>query len=137
VLKKLLTLLLLILCVPVCQGSRQQLLLEPPPAQVPAGVPLSSVEKVVLACADQYQWLVESRKAGSVTMSYGARGVSATVKVSYDEKQVRISYVDSRGLSYEQEDGKAYIHYNYNRWVNALAHSIQAQLVDLAPQPAH
>jgi len=61
---------------------------------------------------------------GLITATYTPRGLSATMKISYDTKQYSITYKDSQGLRY---DGSQ-IHKKYNIWVQNLDNRIRVQL---------
>ncbi|MBL6751632.1 MAG: hypothetical protein ISP90_13985 [Nevskia sp.] len=101
---------------------------DPPPLTVPLGVAEADVARAIIFAGATRQWKVTDRKPGDIVLEYAPREFSVTVDVKYDAHTVNISYVGSKNMEYEQENGMAVIHPNYNRWVNNLAHDIDSQL---------
>ncbi|MDE1460343.1 hypothetical protein [Spartinivicinus poritis] len=86
---------------------------------------LREVKAAVMKACQLKGWVPRVQDDGSVLASILVRGThEATVKISYDQRYLNITYVDSQNLLYS--DGK--IHRNYNRRINNLYTTITQQL---------
>lgn len=114
--------------------ARQDELLERPREEVTmvdGSKPTATiVRNAILRGASQRSWTVKAQKDGVITLEILVRGKhQVVVDVLYDAHSFQIKYVSSNNLNYEEEDGKRMIHPNYNNWVNNLAQSIKAALI--------
>ena len=117
---RLLLLCLLLIAAPAWAGTTERLF-EPEPVAVPKGLSETEVEHAVLDAAVQREWLIVSRGPGEMMLRYAPRDVSASVRIAYDSRTVRLAYAGSTNLDYAVSGGERYIHRNYNRWVQHLA----------------
>lgn len=54
------------------------------------------------------------------------------VTITYDAKRYTIKYKSSENMNYTiKENGVAYIHPNYNKWVENLDHAIRSRLTSM------
>ncbi|MDB5975568.1 MAG: hypothetical protein JWR07_2328 [Nevskia sp.] len=127
-LKKLFLIVALVFSMTAQARQSATTLMDPPPLPIPQGVSAVDVEKAIITSGVTRNWKVIEKKPGSILLEYAPREFSVKVKVSYDAHSVNIVYADSTDMEYGQEKGVAVIHPNYNRWVNNLAHDIEAQM---------
>jgi hypothetical protein len=90
---------------------------------------LEKVREAVGFAAKLRGWQVTAEQPGQATLHTLIRNKhDIVVNVRYDASGVSIEYVSSANLKYEMENGVAYIHPNYNRWVNILLQDIVARV---------
>lgn len=99
-------------------------LVDPDPISIPAGLDQPNVAKAIRAAMARTKWGVESEAPGRIVAVAHARTRTARVTIGYDDKQVRIAYLDSAELDYAEHDGKREISGSYNKWVKRLADDI-------------
>jgi hypothetical protein len=112
--------LLLALSVPL----RAEPLSDPPPIQIPAGLAEIDVPRSILHSLAVLGWNTLDAGPGRITASGETGADSAKVLIVYDKQSVRLSYLDSTGLDYEENAGQRDISYRYNDLVKALAGQI-------------
>lgn len=95
----------------------------------------------IIRAAQMRKWRIVSDEPGLVTLAYpgSAKAIhfEATVKVAYDSRHYKISYVSSRGLGEKKgcvnpqleghnkyDDNAVCVHRNVNRWMNNLSTDI-------------
>ena len=83
---------------------------------------------VAFAGAGTRAWAVKSREPGLVKAAITRPTYELNVAVSYDDRQARVSILDSTGL--HQEDGK--IHGNAVSWILKLEGRIRAEFDRMA-----
>jgi hypothetical protein len=83
------------------------------------------VRRAILQGASRHDWRVREDKPGRVTLAYEKGSHQVVVDVDYDAQGFQIRYRDSSDMNYELEDGKRYIHPNYNKWIAMLGVSIR------------
>lgn len=66
------------------------------------------------------RWIVSEAKGNRVEATQTARKHMAKIAVSWDTRTVRIAYVDSAELNFEQKNGQRFIHPTYNKWIGNL-----------------
>ena len=88
----------------------------------------ADVESAIVAGSLQRGWIPQKIRPGLIRATLHVRQHTATVDINYDEDTFRISYLNSSNLNYEVSGNQAYIHRNYNSWVDNLAHDIYAAL---------
>jgi len=99
-----------------------------PPANVAA------MERAIETALARRHWSVREKVPGKYTAYLDERSHSATVAIVYDATNVRIDYVDSTNLAYENTSGGEVIHRSYNTWVKNLANDIKVFAAQ-APAP--
>jgi len=83
--------------------------------------------KAIKAAGRSLGWNVKKIKNGEAKASINVRGKhTAVVKITYNQKNYSINYVNSQNLKYDAE--KNTIHKNYNSWVMNLDRAIQFEL---------
>jgi hypothetical protein len=86
---------------------------------------MDKVREAIGFAAQLRGWQVTAEQPGQATLHTLIRNKhDIVVNVIYDTRSVRIEYVSSVNMKYEMEGGAAYIHPNYNKWVNILLQDI-------------
>ena len=93
-----------------------------PPANVAA------IEQAIETALSRRHWSVKEKAPGKYTAHLDERSHGATVAIVYDATNVRIDYVDSTDLAYENTSDGELIHRSYNNWVKNLANDIKINL---------
>jgi hypothetical protein len=101
-----------------------------PPADVAA------MERAIETALARRHWSVKEKAPGRYTAFLDERKHSATVAIVYDATNVRIDYVDSTNLAYENGPSGEVIHRNYNNWVKNLANDIKVFAAQAPPPTA-
>jgi hypothetical protein len=83
------------------------------------------VRHAILEGSSRYGWRVSEDKPGRVTLVYDKGSHHAVIDVDYDAEGFQIKYRESSDLNFEVQDGKRYIHPNYNRWIANLGAAIR------------
>jgi len=83
------------------------------------------VRHAILEGASKYGWRVSEDKPGRIALAYDKGSHHVVIDVEYDAEGFQIKYRESADLNYELEDGKRYIHPNYNRWIANLGAAIR------------
>lgn len=113
----------------------------PPEQSAPAQVSSTKMHQAIMRAAQLRKWRIVSDEPGVVTLAYpgSAKAVhfEAIVKVTYDARQYKVSYVSSRGLDERKgcvnpeikgrnkfDDNALCVHRNVNRWMNNLSADI-------------
>jgi len=107
---------------------RQVPLVDPAPIAVPAKVSPAQVEKAIKQALIKREWLIASDAPGKITANYARREFSVTIGIAYDAKEVRVTYLNSTDLKYEEKNGQRYIHKNYQSWIQNLITDISGNL---------
>ncbi len=87
-------------------------------------LPLARIEALIIAGAQQRAWRVERVGPGQLRATQVADKFSATVDITFDQRQFRITYRGSSGLM--ANDGVIHSHYNF--WVRNLEADIRNKL---------
>ncbi len=121
--------LLLLPLLLLLMAFRQAPLVDPPPIAVSPKLDLAQVEKSVKQALVKREWLIVSDEPGKITASYDRREFTSRIGITYDNKQVQVSYITSTGLKYEvKKDGEKLIHKNYTAWIQNLVTDISSYL---------
>lgn len=142
--------LLLMLAAPASWGVVVELV-DPPAIAIPSGYSDSATAKSIKFAIQERKWQILSEAPGEITAELVVRGRHhVKVSVLYDERYVRIRYLDSSNMYYQmgvpdnddvdEWSDTAYkkvplIHHHYNGWVQALANSIKRALHTPALSP--
>ncbi len=95
----------------------------------------AAMERAIETALSRRHWSVKEKVPGKYTAYLDERSHTATVAVVYDATNVRIDYVDSTNLAYENTSDGELIHRSYNTWVKNLANDIKVFAAQ-APPPA-
>ena len=121
--------LLLLPLLLLLMGARQAPLADPDPVAVPAGVTAEQVQRDIRRALASRGWTVSDVEPGTIHATLNIRAHTAQVRIDYDRESVRIGYVSSDNLKYEEHRKKGrLIHSNYIGWVNNLARDIAVNL---------
>lgn len=104
------------------------LLVDPEPVPVPAGLSEKAVSQAVRVGVSKRGWIVTRQDPGYVEATLHLRSHMAKIGITYDTQSVRIKYLDSSNLDYEQKKDGPHIHGNYLKWVNNVVHDISVEL---------
>jgi hypothetical protein len=109
-------------------------LVDPDPVAVPAGLDAAAVAKEIKRSLVGRTWTVSAERPGEIEATLNLRKHVARVKIAYDTKEVRLSYVSSENLDYQEKNGERQIHKNYLSWVNNvltdLSRNLQLAVLD-------
>jgi len=100
--------------------ARQSVLVDPAPVAIPANMNGDAVAKDIKRALLGRGWEVTGEQPGQIDAQLHLREHFAKIKVTYDEKKVQFSYVDSNNLDFETKRGQRYIHRNYLGWLTFL-----------------
>lgn len=109
--------------------ARTAELIDPPPVSLSAGTGKNALTAIRQA-ADFPDWKIESEEAGRVVATYTKSGDSAKIAVTYDNTSIRVTYVDSVGLDYQEKNGTREINPNYNRWAKEYLDRVRIYLAN-------
>lgn len=98
------------------------------PASMPPGA--DALHDAILRGARARGWQPTEEAPGRIVLRIEPRGKHvAVVAVRHDDRSFRVEYVSSVNLLYKERRNVAYIHKNYNVWVDQL---IEAILLEMA-----
>ena len=103
-------------------------LVNPAPIDVPAGVDQAAVQRSIKQALMYRNWMISARQPGRVDATLYLRGNQARIRVDYDDRRVRVSYVDSRGLDAGTVAGVQQINGRYLVWIRYLTGDINTNL---------
>jgi len=122
----LMMLLGLVAVAPIAVAS--EVLVDPQPISVPAGLSEKAVAKSIRLGVAQRGWVVSRQDPGYMEATLNIRSHVAKVGITYDTKSIQIRYLDSTNLDYEVKKGVRRIHGNYLKWINNIVRDISVQL---------
>ncbi len=109
-------------------GARQAPLLDPDPIAIPASLSTEAVQKEIKRALVTRNWAVTAEQPGQIEATLNVRAHVARITVSHGEGTVRVAYVSSENLNFEEKKGQRYIHKNYASWVNNIVTDISRNL---------
>lgn len=112
-------------------AARQAPLINPDPIAVPSKVKQEQVARAIKTALVKRTWTVTGEKPGQIQASLSVRDHIARIRIDYD-KTIRITYVNSQNLAFEEKKGQTYIHKNYLGWINNLVSDINGNLILLS-----
>jgi len=110
-------------------GFRQAPLVDPPPIDIPDGMSVDKVAKAIEISLIRRGWEASNKTAQGLDATLHLREHTATIHVAWDARAIRINYVSSTNLKYEQSSRGREIHKNYLGWIQNLVTDIRANLV--------
>jgi len=135
--------LVLLLIAPASWGVVVELT-DPPAIVIPAGYTDTATTKAIKFALQQRKWQLLAEEVGEITAELAVHGRhQIRVSIKYDERYIRIRYLDSRNMYYQmgipdseevdEWSDTTYkkvplIHHRYNSWVKLLAKNIQKAL---------
>lgn len=108
--------------------ARSAALIDPDPVAVPAALSGEQVARDIKRTLAGRGWSVTAEQPGQIDSTLNLRSHVARIRISYDAKQVRFAYVDSRELDYKIKKGQPYIHRNYLGWIGYLVADLSNNL---------
>ncbi len=132
-------LLLLLPALVVLMGARgSELMYKAPPIEVPKGTALRDISRAISTALLGRGWAVdkenlsESGEASEIVSSLYIRVHLLTIRFEFDDKQIRIHYVKSTNLGYdEKKNGEQVIHPKYTQWIMNLEKDLKGELQKL------
>ena len=103
-------------------------LVEPEPIPVPGHLSAKDVSKAIRAGVVERGWVVMKDENGKIDAQLNNRTHVVVLAIAYDPKQVKITYVSSQNLDYDEKGGVRHIHKKYNQWVQNVVGDISRQL---------
>lgn len=95
-----------------------------------SGKSLATIKKAIRKTVFRRNWEIVKEAGSSYVVQYiktsKRSSIKVVVKIHYSQNKVRMSYVDSEGLSYDKAAGT--VHRTYNRWVKNLEKGIRTEL---------
>lgn len=125
---RILTTLGMLAMLALASASRADPLVDPAPIPVPAGVGQPEVARAIGQALMYRNWMVTAKQPGRVDATLYLRGNQADIRIDYDDRTVRIAYVDSRGLEEHNKDGVRQITGRYLVWMQYLSGDIATGL---------
>jgi hypothetical protein len=121
---------------------------EPEPVAIPASLSQAQVTSAIKKGMSRRGWRVEKEEPNKILAVIYVRTHVVKNMISWDKKEVHISYVDSTNMKYEMREPKSsggglfdfdddkekkaepvpYIHSRYNSWSQNLANDIRNEL---------
>ena len=95
---------------------------------VPAGLQADAVAKEIKRTLIGRNWTITGEQPGQIDSTLNLRAHVARIRVEFDAGQVRIHYVSSENLKYEEKKGERLIHKNYLSWINNVVTDINRGL---------
>lgn len=96
-----------------------------PTFMVSSSVPKSKIGPTVKKALLARRWTIEKEAPGMVQARYMRAQISCTIKITYNDHQVKIDYVDSQNLKYSKNGDTERIHRKYKLWIQNLERDIQ------------
>jgi len=96
----------------------------------------AAMEQAIETALSRRHWSVKEKAPGKYIAHLDERSHGATVAIVYDATNVRIDYVDSTDLAYENTSSGELIHHSYNNWVKNLANDIRVFAAQAPPPTA-
>ncbi len=125
-------LLLLMPLLLLLMAFRQAPLVDPDPIAVPAKVTEEQTGKAIELALARLGWMVTDKKPGHIDSTLHLREHTAVIGIDYDRQNIRIHYVSSINLKYEESRSGKQIHKNYLGWIQNLCNEIRASLILVA-----
>lgn len=109
-------------------------LIDPVAFEVTPSPDAPGVRKAVKLSLLKRGWRVTAEDERHFEATLDDEDFEASIAVEVSARGATIRYVGSDGLGYEVRKGKAYIHANYNRWVQGLTRDVvqQFRMLDAA-----
>ncbi len=120
--------LLLLPLLVLLMGARPAPLLDPDPVAIPAGLSVEAVQKEIKRALVTRNWAVTAEQPGQIEATLNVRAHVARITVSHADGKVRVAYVSSENLNFEEKNGQRFIHKNYASWVNNIVTDISRNL---------
>jgi hypothetical protein len=127
--------LLLLLVLPLMlmlTAARKAELTDPGPIAIPAGLEEKEIVTAIKSSLIARTWTVGKSSPGRIDATLNIRAHRADISITYDQENVRISYVSSENLDYKQKKGKTLIHSNYIGWINNLTADISRNMQQMS-----
>lgn len=86
------------------------------------------VAKALLEALANSKWFIEADTGESIIARYEVRAHRLRVRIDYAPQRIRYHYVDSENFSYEEENGRRYIHRRANRIMGKLNREVRIQV---------
>jgi hypothetical protein len=87
-----------------------------------------ATEQAILDALPTRGWSTEEISPGRIVAFLSIRAYLVRCEITYDEREVRIAYLDSDQLGERRRGDAIYAHRNVNKWMKKLAASIQRWL---------
>ena len=109
-------------------GARSAPLVDPDPIAIPAGMSADVVHKEIKRALVTRKWTITGEQPGHVDATLNVRAHVVRIAIEHGDGTVRVAYVSSENLNFEEKNGERYIHKNYSSWVNNIVSDISRNL---------
>ena len=107
---------------------KAQPLYNPAPVPIPKTFSKSETPSKIRAALFRRGWNIDREAPGEIFASISRSRHTARIKISYDNKNARVEYLDSENLNYSVKDGEQRIHSRYNIWLRNVEHDLRQAL---------
>lgn len=128
-----LALILLLVCGQALAEGRAKPWHDPAAVPIITRLSLEQIANAIRTGAKEREWTYANEKPGYVELSIAPRDHLLKLALSYDSRQYRLSYLDSRNLNYSEENGQRLLHPSAPSWANNLISAINIQLLRATP----
>jgi len=101
---------------------------DPPPISVPANLTLKEIDKAIRVGLSRRDWMVTRDEGQRIDATLHNRSHVVKIALSYSKQDVRIMYVDSENMDYEEKKGVKRIHKAYKKWIQNTSNDITSAL---------
>lgn len=100
----------------------------PAPIEVPAGMSKAKVREAIIGALPQRAWIGKEVAGDELEATHDREIHSLSLRIKYDDKQVVISYHDSRNLNYGETSNGTVAHPTVMFWMRNLRGDLAAAL---------
>jgi hypothetical protein len=90
--------------------------------------PMEQIKKAIITAGAGLGWRMASQSPGHLIGTLNLRKHTAIVDIKFTTENFSITYNSSTNLDYNQLSDGAYIHSNYNGWIQNLEKAIIVQI---------
>jgi len=111
---------------------------EPGPIEIPDGASREDVLKAIERSLVARDWSVDKKliseegAASEVAATLYVRVHTVTIRIEFDDEQIRIHYVSSAKMAFrERKNKERFIHPKYTQWIRNLEKDLKSELLAL------
>lgn len=95
-------------------------------------VTAAHVKQAIMVGAAAKGWTTAEQEDGKLLATVNVRSKhTVMVLIAYTPAKYSLTYQNSIGMNYDQQDGQPVIHPSYNKWVQGLQEAIRTELFKL------
>ena len=96
--------------------------------RVPATEKMEYIPKAIKSALIERGWTIQREEDSVIEAKIFVRSHTAEIRIPFDKEYIRIQYVSSTNLLYNEDKGIKHIHRNYNKWIKLLERDIASRL---------